>query len=247
MKWSLNDLSCTNYRLATLSGAVGATGFCAVQILKNLGLEVIGCAGNNDKVKLLESMGVKAFNYKTEKPLDALLRLCPNGLDIYFDNVGGEILEAALEVMNDFGRVIACGSISGYDQPMEKMYGVRNLFHVVAKRITFQGFVTDLKSFTQKQFTDAATQLAQWLKSGQLKDTFTVVDGFERTPEALMGLFSGRNTGKMMVRCELPSELASVKLKVQNGLISGSSQVNGNVNVAKLRLGRGADKDKDNR
>jgi NADPH-dependent curcumin reductase CurA len=72
---------------AFVSGAAGATGFCAVQILKKLGLDVIGCAGDDKKIKMLESFGVKAFNYKKEKPLDALLRLCPNGLDLYFDNV----------------------------------------------------------------------------------------------------------------------------------------------------------------
>jgi NADPH-dependent curcumin reductase CurA len=127
---------------------------------------------------------------------------------------GGEILESAIEMMNDFGRIIACGSISGYDRPMEQMYGVRNLFHVVAKRITFQGFVTDTNSFTQQQFQDATIQIGKWLKSGDLKDTFTVVDGFERTPEALEGLFKGKNTGKMMVRCKLPTELASATSKL---------------------------------
>lgn len=99
---------------AFVSGAAGATGFCAVQVLKLLGCNVIGCASTAEKLKLLESVGVRAFNYKKENTIDALMRLAPQGLDIYFDNVGGEILEGALEAMNDFGRVIACGSISGY-------------------------------------------------------------------------------------------------------------------------------------
>ena len=94
--------------------------------------------GPRPQVALLESLGVVAFNYKTEATPGALGRLCPRGVDIYFDNVGGPTLEAALEVMNDFGRVIACGQISQYDLPPEQKYGVRNLFHVVAKRLTFQ-------------------------------------------------------------------------------------------------------------
>ena len=128
-------------------------------------------------IQLLESIGVHAFNYKMEKPLDALLRLAPNGLDIYFDNVGGEILESALEVMNDFGRIIACGSISGYDQPVEKRYGVRNLFHIVAKRLTFQGYITDPLSFTMEQFADANQQLSKWLMEKKIIDQYTRESG----------------------------------------------------------------------
>ena len=176
-------------------------------MLKLLGCTVIGCASTPEKIQLLESIGVHAFNYKMEKPLDSLLRLAPNGLDIYFDNVGGEILESALEVMNDFGRIIACGSISGYDQPVEKRYGVRNLFHIVAKRLTFQGYITDPLSFTMEQFADANQQLSKWLMEKKIIDQYTIVDGFDQLPNALYGLFESKNTGKMMVRCQLPNEL----------------------------------------
>ncbi len=98
--------------VAFVSGAAGATGLVAAQSLKLLGCVVVGSAGSDDKVALLESLGIHAFNYKTEDTLAALQRLCPEGVDIYFDNVGGPTLECALEVMNDFGRVIACGQIS---------------------------------------------------------------------------------------------------------------------------------------
>jgi NADPH-dependent curcumin reductase CurA len=100
---------------AFVSGCAGATGSCAAQILMRLGVTVVGSAGTQDKVDMLTSLGVKAFNYKKERNLQALQRLAPEGVDIYFDNVGGETLEDALEVMNDLGRIIACGSISQYD------------------------------------------------------------------------------------------------------------------------------------
>jgi NADPH-dependent curcumin reductase CurA len=123
---------------AFVSGCAGATGSCAAQILLQLGLTVIGSAGTQEKVEMLTSLGVKAFNYKKESTLQALQRLAPEGIDIYFDNVGGETLEDALEVMNDLGRIIACGSISQYDTKPGSKYGIKNLFHIVAKRITFQ-------------------------------------------------------------------------------------------------------------
>ena len=98
------------------------------------------------------------------------------------------------------------------DQPVEQRYGVRNLFHVVAKRITFQGYITDGLSFTPEQFGEANEQLSKWLASGALIDQYTVIDGFDQLPNALLGLFQSKNTGKMMVRCGLPSEIkANIK------------------------------------
>jgi len=191
--------------VAFVSAAAGATGSTAAQVLRNLGCDVIGSAGSDDKVELLRSMGIKAFNYKRESTLDALRRLCPKGLDIFFDNVGGETLEAAIEVMNDFGRIIVCGAISQYDLPPERRYGVRNLFHVTAKRITMRGFVTDPVSFTPEQFDEARATLSNWLKESKIACESTIVDGFERLPNALLGLLRGENTGKMLVRAETDS------------------------------------------
>ncbi len=196
--------------VAFVSASAGATGLVAAQTLKLLGCSlVVGSAGSNDKVALLESLGIRAFNYKTEDTLAALQRLCPEGVDIYFDNVGGPTLESALEVMNDFGRIIACGQISQYDVPPERRYGVRNLFHVVAKRLTFRGYVTDPRSFTPEQFAEANSTLGSWLSSGELVDHSTVIDGFDSIPTAILGLFSGVNTGKMLVRAELPPGLVA--------------------------------------
>lgn len=186
--------------VAFVSAAAGATGSTAAQILRNLGCDVIGSAGSDEKVAMLTKLGVKAFNYKKEDTLAALQRLCPKGIDIFFDNVGGPTLEAALEAMRDFGRVIVCGAVSQYDTPAERRYGVRNLFHVTAKRITMQGFVTDQVSFTAAQFDEARTTLAGWLKEGRMAGEVTVRDGFAQLPASLLGLLQGRNTGKMLVR-----------------------------------------------
>merc|ERR1719480_774698 len=103
--------------IAFVSGAAGATGLVACQTFKNHGCRVLGSAGADDKVALLASLGVEAFNYKKETILHGLRRLAPGGVNICFDNVGGETLEAALEMMNDRGRVLLCGAISQYDKP----------------------------------------------------------------------------------------------------------------------------------
>lgn len=99
--------------------------------------------------------------------------------------------------------------VTQYDLPPEQRYGVRNLFHVVAKRLTFQGYVTDQRSFTQEQFVEAASTLGNWLATGELVDQSTVINGFDNIPTAILGLFSGANTGKMLVRVELPPEFAA--------------------------------------
>lgn len=194
---------------AFVSGAAGATGSVAAQCLKIMGCTVVGSAGSADKVALLREMGIEAFNYKDEAPLAALQRLAPAGIDIYFDNVGGEILEAAIEVMRDHGRIVACGQISQYDRAPAERYGVKNLFHVVAKRITMRGYITDTESFTPEQFAEARQTLSGWLAGGQLQARETFIEGFERLPEALLGLFTGKNTGKMMVREPLPAAAAA--------------------------------------
>merc|ERR1712217_133876 len=115
--------------VAFVSGAAGATGMVAVQTLKNLGCaRVIGSAGSDEKCKFLESLGAEAFNYRNESTLEALKRLCPEGINVMFDNVGGETLEAAIEMMNDGGRICMCGAISQYNTRPEARHGVKNLF-----------------------------------------------------------------------------------------------------------------------
>lgn len=188
--------------VAFVSGAAGATGLIACQTLKALGCQVFGSAGSDDKVQLLQSIGVGAFNYKKESMFEGIRRLCPNGLNVAFDNVGGETLEAILDMMNDDGRVVLCGAISQYETQVDKRYGVTNLFQAVAKRLKLQGFIVSL-SFTDNQKAECQATLTSWLKDGLLKDISTFVDGFENMPQGILGLFAGTNTGKMLVRVSL--------------------------------------------
>jgi hypothetical protein len=191
-----------NGDVAFVSGAAGATGLVACQTLKNLGCRVVGSAGSDEKVALLESIGVQGFNYKKESTLQGLRRLCPGGLNIFYDNVGGVTLEHALEMMNDFGRVVMCGAISQYDKQPSERYGVKNLFHVIAKQLKLQGFI--VSSFTPAQQTECMQTLTEWLKTGAVKDWHTAVEGFDKFPDSIRGLFAGINTGKMLVRVPLP-------------------------------------------
>jgi NADPH-dependent curcumin reductase CurA len=180
-----------------VSAAAGAVGSIVCQIAKIKGCRVVGSAGSGAKLQWLRQVaGVDAaFNYKDVASLvDELGRHCPGGIDVYFDNVGGDHLEAALEHMNAFGRIALCGMISQYN---EAKPGPSNLSHAVRKRLTMQGFIvsdhTDrLSAFHQDMET--------WIKAGQIRWEETVVDGLENAPKAFIGLFSGDNMGKMLVR-----------------------------------------------
>jgi len=175
-----------------VSGAAGAVGSVAVQIAKLRGLNVIGSAGSPAKVEWLESLGVEAFDYRETAAKDALA----GGIDLYFDNVGGEQLEAALSALRPFGRVIACGAISRYNDERAES-GPRNLGFVVTKRLRIQGFiVTDHFD----RFGDFGDEVGAWVRDGKLTHRETIVDGLENAPAAFAGLFHGDNTGKMLVR-----------------------------------------------
>jgi NADPH-dependent curcumin reductase CurA len=184
--------------LAVVSGAAGATGLMACQTFKALGCRVVGSVGSDDKVALLKGLGVEAYNYKKEPHLAGLKRLCPNGFDVAFDNVGGDCLEAMLEMINNKGRIVLCGAISQYDKPPEERYGIKNMFHAIAKNVRLQGFI--MSEFSDAEKAEATATLSGWLQDGSVKDTSTVVEGFQNFTEALMGLFAGANTGKMLLR-----------------------------------------------
>jgi NADPH-dependent curcumin reductase CurA len=175
-----------------VSGAAGAVGSAAVQIAKLKGLRVIGSAGSDEKVEWLRSLGVEAFNYRETRAKDALA----DGIDVYFDNVGGEQLEAALSALRPFGRVAACGAISRYnDQQPEP--GPRNIGFVVTKRLRLQGFIV---SDHTASFGDFMREVAPWVADGKIECRETMIDGLENVPAAFAGLFRGDNTGKMLVR-----------------------------------------------
>src|SRR2546426_6895193 len=178
-----------------VSGAAGAVGSAAAQIAKLNGLRVIGSAGTPEKVEWLRSLGIEAFDYHETRPRDALA----DGIDVYFDNVGGEQLEAALSALRPYGRVIACGAISRYNDARAEP-GPRNLFLMVTKRLRLQGFII----FDHNaRFPEFLAEVAPWVREGKLQYRETIVDGIENVPTAFAGLFRGENVGKMLVRVGL--------------------------------------------
>ena len=182
-----------------VSGAAGAVGSVAGQIGKLMGCKVIGIAGSNEKTNFIkETLAFdEAINYKTTADLArAFADKCPQGIDIYFDNVGGEIADAAISQINDYGRIVVCGAISSYNDTHIET-GPRLLPYVVFKKLLIQGFlIADYKD----QFSEGIDQLRRWLAEGKLHNSETIVQGFEKLPEAFIGLFTGRNEGKMIVK-----------------------------------------------
>ncbi|MDP1736336.1 MAG: NADP-dependent oxidoreductase [Caulobacter sp.] len=181
-----------------VSGAAGAVGSVVVQIAKIKGNKVIGSAGGADKVAFLKSIGCdEVIDYKAEKDLTAaLMRAAPTGIDVYFENVGGEHMDAALAAARPFARFALCGMISQYNATGE-MYGVKNLIQAVGKSIRLEGFIVSnhfehLPAFLQ--------DMSGWINDGKLKWTETIDEGIENAPGAFLKLFKGGNTGKMLVK-----------------------------------------------
>jgi hypothetical protein len=163
-----------------------------VQIAKLKGLRVIGSAGSDEKVDWLRALGVEAFDYRSTPAKDALV----DGIDLYFDNVGGEQLESAIFALRPFGRVIACGAISRYNDE-RPVPGPRNLGLVVSKRLRVQGFIV-LDHWDRLPAFFA--EVGPWVRDGKIACRETIVDGIENVPSAFVGLFRGDNIGKMLVR-----------------------------------------------
>ena len=181
-----------------VSGAAGAVGVVVGQIAKIQGCRVIGIAGSDEKINLLKNeFGFdEAINYKTTSNLKAAIAaLCPNGVDIYFDNVGGDISDAVVANINFHARIPLCGQISLYNST-EQPVGPRLQPMLLTRSVLMQGFI--ISNF-QNRFPEGVQHLAQWVKEGKLKFTETIVQGFDQLPAALLGLFKGENTGKMIV------------------------------------------------
>lgn len=182
-----------------VSGAAGAVGSLVGQIARNLGASVVvGSAGTAQKVALLtEELGFDAaFNYKDGKLGAHLREALPEGIDVYFDNVGGSHLEAALTHMRDFGRLALCGAISQYDLERPEP-GPRNLFLAVQRRLDLRGFIVTDHPEVNPEYLELATT---WLAEGRLHTPETFVDGLDNAVDAFLGLGRGINTGKMLVR-----------------------------------------------
>ncbi|KAH8551972.1 hypothetical protein BGW37DRAFT_493102 [Umbelopsis sp. PMI_123] len=181
-----------------VSAASGAVGQLVGQLGKEFGLRVVGTAGSDDKVEFLKTIGFDdAFNYKTENINEALSRTCPNGIDIYFENVGGETLEAVINHMNLHGRIAACGMISQYNTT--EPYGVRNLVSIVGKRIRMEGFIVMDHGDSEPEFLQKVSAL---LKEGKFKYRETIAEGIESTPQALVDVLKGKNFGKQVVKVD---------------------------------------------
>lgn len=183
-----------------VSAAAGSVGSLVGQIAKQKGASlVVGSAGSAEKVSWLTGeLGYDAaFNYKDGPVTDQLAKAMPNGLDVYFDNVGADHLEAAIAVANDNARVAACGAIAHYnDTDDDATPGPRNLFQIVKKRLRIQGFIV---SDSLDRFPAFLSEVTPWVADGRVKFSETVVDGVENAVGAFQGLLRGENTGKMLV------------------------------------------------
>ena len=183
-----------------ISAASGGVGQIAGQIAKLENCRTIGSAGTDEKVKfLLSELGFdEAFNYKTvSSVLGALQCAAPNGIDIYFDNVGGEILEAALDHANDYARFIQCGMISQYNLKREETPGIRNLTHINRKRIRMEGFIVSDHTNRLNEFMD---QMKNWLKNDEMIYRTDITQGLENAPGAFISLMKGANFGKQIIQ-----------------------------------------------
>ncbi|HEU5171983.1 MAG TPA: NADP-dependent oxidoreductase [Nitrososphaeraceae archaeon] len=182
-----------------VSAASGAVGSIVCQIAKINGCRVIGSAGSEEKVNwLINEAGIDyAFNYKKVNDISAeLLKVCPDKIDIYFDNVGGKHLEAALDNMKTFGRIVLCGMISQYNAN-SPIPGPSNLFLAITNRLKLQGFIVRDHYDILSEFHNA---MVKWVGEGRIKWKETVLEGIENAPKAFLGLFKGENFGKMLVK-----------------------------------------------
>ncbi|KAF8939718.1 hypothetical protein EDD21DRAFT_369669 [Dissophora ornata] len=181
-----------------ISAASGAVGQLAGQLAKAWGLNVIGSAGSDEKVEyLIKEVGFdKAFNYKKRTARDALKEFAPNGIDIDFENVGGETLEAVIDHMNTHGRIIACGMISQYNTAHP--YGIKNLMSVVSKRLSMRGFI--VADFYEQYFDDFFRDVKKLLLENKIVYRVDEAVGIEAAPEAFTGLLQGKNFGKQVVK-----------------------------------------------
>lgn len=182
-----------------VSGAAGAVGSVAGQIAKIMGCRAVGIAGSDEKVRYItEDLGFDGgFNYKTTVDYGAeLQRLCPDGVDVYFDNVGGAITDAVFPLLNVKARVSVCGQISQYNLEEPEM-GPRLLWHLIVKQARVEGFLVFQYS---ERFAEGLADLAAWVKAGRLKYRESIVEGIDNAPRAFIDMLTGGNIGKQLVK-----------------------------------------------
>lgn len=182
-----------------VSGAAGAVGTVVGQIAKLKGCRVVGIAGSDDKTNYLkQELGFdETINYKTTTDIKAAIKeACPDGVDVYFDNVGGEISDAVYLNLNNFSRIAICGQIAYYNSTSVPT-GMRVEPILLKRKAMMKGFIV---SDYAADFESAAEDLAKWVQEGKLQYQETIIEGFENIPKAFLGLFSGQNTGKQLVK-----------------------------------------------
>jgi hypothetical protein len=179
-----------------VSAAAGAVGSAVVQIAKARGMTVIGSAGGSEKCEFVRSLGAdQVIDYKAGPILKGLAAAAPEGIDVYFDNVGSDHLDAAFALGRQNARFAICGMIEGYNDPTPPSF--RFIARVIAMRMRLKGFIV-FDYFPR--MAEFYAEMAPWVANGTVKSKETVVDGLESTPSAFLGLFEGANTGKMLVR-----------------------------------------------
>lgn len=186
-----------------VSGAAGAVGMVVCQLAKIEGCRVVGIAGSDEKNKYLtgELGADAAVNYKTSSDLRQSLKdACPGGVDVYFDNVGGEISDSVMSLINHGARIVICGQIALYNLERPDI-GPRVQLSLLVNRALMQGFIV---SDYAARFPEGVSRLGRWLGEGKLKNAENIIEGFENAPRAFLGLFAGENTGKQLVRVAAP-------------------------------------------
>lgn len=192
-----------------VSTAAGSVGSVAIQLAKNLGCRVVGIAGGEDKCKFVkeklgadECIDYKKFNSDWNALSEALKKACPKGIDVYFDNVGGWQLDAVFRLINNYSRIVACGAIAGYNSKTAEQDStvLRNYGNVIMRRATYQGFIY---FDYQKKFMQATQELMGLMQDGKIYFQEDITEGLENAPLALKKLFTGKNTGKTLVKLQV--------------------------------------------
>ncbi|KAM0345475.1 hypothetical protein ACHAPU_006402 [Fusarium lateritium] len=185
-----------------VSSAAGAVGQIVGQVAKREGLTVIGSVGDDAKLDFItKELGFDhGFNYKKESPQDALARLAPKGIDIYFENVGGDHLEAALANINVGGRIPVCGLISEYNTPADKRTGIKGLINLIAKQVKMEGFLVSHPQFGPAHAKEHQENLQNWLADGSVKAKLFVTEGIDNAADGFIGMLEGKNFGKAVLK-----------------------------------------------